>query len=101
MEIIKKDFYEVGELVADDIYRQKIEALRQSMSDYEAAGAAPNVDLYSGAMWRMLGVPQDRLLLLFTVARMAGWIAHAIEQVQSRILIRPRLKYVGPEQGVR
>jgi citrate synthase len=36
---------------------------------------------------------------LFAMARVAGWIAHASEQLESKKLIRPRARYVGPAPG--
>jgi citrate synthase len=37
----------------------------------------------------------DAPFALFAVARTAGWLAHAVEQVQTGALIRPRARYVG------
>ena len=39
-----------------------------------------NIDLYSGLVYRMLGIPKDLFTPLFAVARMAGWCAHRIEE---------------------
>ncbi|MFI4935962.1 MAG: citrate/2-methylcitrate synthase, partial [Caulobacterales bacterium] len=60
-------------------------------------GAAANVDFALVAMKQALGLPADAPFALFAVARTAGWIAHAMEQVASGQLIRPRARYVGPE----
>jgi citrate synthase len=49
-----------------------------------------NVDLYSGLVYRMLGIPEDLYTPLFAVARMAGWCAHRIEEVTAcKRIIRP------------
>ena len=40
-----------------------------------------NVDLYSGLVYRMLGIPTDLFTPLFAIARVAGWCAHRIEEV--------------------
>jgi citrate synthase len=58
---------------------------------------APNVDFALMAACDALRLPADAPFALFSVARCAGWIAHAIEQGQSDALIRPRARYVGPE----
>lgn len=42
-----------------------------------------NVDLYSGLVYRMLGIPVDLFTPLFAVARMAGWAAHRMEELIS------------------
>jgi citrate synthase len=62
-----------------------------------ATGQAPNVDFALTAMAETLDLPAEAPFALFAVARCAGWIAHAIEQVQSDVLIRPRARYVGPD----
>jgi citrate synthase len=60
-------------------------------------GLAPNVDFALMAGCEALRLPHDAPFALFSVARCAGWIAHAIEQGQADTLIRPRARYVGPE----
>ena len=59
-------------------------------------GRHPNVDFALAAVATGLGLPQSSALALFVVGRTVGWIAHAIEQYESGILIRPRARYVGP-----
>ncbi len=54
-----------------------------------------NVDLYSGLVYKMLGVPQDLFTPIFTVARVAGWSAHRIEELLTGgRIIRPAYKNV-------
>lgn len=60
-------------------------------------GLAPNIDFALIAACETLRLPRDAPFALFSVARCAGWIAHAIEQGQADSLIRPRARYVGPE----
>ncbi len=55
-----------------------------------------NVDMYSGFVYKMLGIPQELFTPIFAVSRMAGWCAHRIEEVynsENRI-IRPAYKAV-------
>ena len=58
-------------------------------------GLCPNVDFYSGFVYKMLGIPQDLFTPLFAVGRVPGWCAHRIEELNgnSRI-IRPAYKCV-------
>jgi len=64
-------------------------------------GLDPNVDFTLIAACEALGLPSDAPFALFSIARCAGWIAHAIEQGQADALIRPRARYIGPEpEGV-
>ncbi|NCB74594.1 MAG: citrate synthase [Clostridia bacterium] len=49
-----------------------------------------NVDMYSGLVYQMLGIPEDLFTPLFAIARIAGWCAHRIEEVVScNKIIRP------------
>lgn len=58
-----------------------------------------NVDMYSGLVYRMLGIPQDLFTPLFAVSRMAGWCAHRFEElVTGKKIIRPAYKAVRPER---
>jgi citrate synthase len=55
-----------------------------------AAPICANVDLYSGLVYTMLGIPEDLFTPLFAVARIAGWCAHRIEEVTTcNKIIRP------------
>jgi citrate synthase len=60
-----------------------------------ATGLGPNVDFAVVAMAAALGLPPDAPFLLFAAARMAGWLAHAMEQARAGRLIRPRARYTG------
>jgi citrate synthase len=56
----------------------------------------PNVDFFSASVYYTLGIPLDLFTTLFACARMAGWTAHVIEQLQDNRLIRPGSNYRGP-----
>ena len=60
-----------------------------------ATGQRPNIDFALVALARACALPADAPFSLFAVGRMAGWHAHAIEQLQTGQLIRPRARYVG------
>lgn len=62
----------------------------------EATGLYPNIDYALAVMMQMFGLPIGHETTFFAIARSAGWIAHAIEQLASEVLIRPRARYVGP-----
>jgi citrate synthase len=95
--------YPEGDPRADALLAAAIAAVPASRSLIEAAVAAarqlsgqrPNVDFALAAATTALGLPQGAALSLFVVGRTVGWIAHAIEQYESRILIRPRARYIG------
>jgi citrate synthase len=60
-------------------------------------GGRPNVDFALAAAATGLRLPRNSALALFVIGRTVGWIAHAIEQYESGILIRPRARYIGPQ----
>jgi citrate synthase len=61
-----------------------------------ARDAQPTVDIGVAALVASLGAPPPSASGLFAVARVAGWIAHVIEQRAAGYLLRPRARYVGP-----
>lgn len=71
-------------------------SLRRAITAAEtAAGEAANIDMALAAFTVELRLPQDAPFLIFASGRMAGWIAHAIEQNLSAAPIRPRANYKG------
>jgi citrate synthase len=56
----------------------------------------PIVDFYLAPLYRALGLPTDLFTAVFAVSRMAGWIAHVLEQYGDEKLLRPRAEYIGP-----
>lgn len=55
-----------------------------------------NVEFYTAVLLEALGFPHEAFTCVFASGRIAGWIAHAREQVLSGRLIRPQSRYVGP-----
>ena len=54
-----------------------------------------NVDMYSGFVYSMLGIPEDLFTPLFACARMSGWAVHRFEEIVSgKRIIRPAYKSV-------
>jgi citrate synthase len=64
----------------------------------EQKGLWPNVDLYSGSLYRYLGIPNDLFTPLFAASRVAGWAAHVLEQHANNKIIRPAAEYIGPDR---
>ena len=55
-----------------------------------------NVDMYSGFVYSMMGIPEDLFTPLFACARMSGWAAHRIEEIiTGKRIIRPAYKTAG------
>jgi citrate synthase len=57
----------------------------------------PNVDFYSGLIYKAIGIPENMFTVMFALARIPGWIAQWKEMVESknRKIARPRQIYVG------
>jgi citrate synthase len=58
-------------------------------------GIYPNVDYYSGIVYNALGIPRDVFTPVFAIARVAGWLAHWLEQLKNNRIYRPEQVYVG------
>jgi citrate synthase len=86
---------EVGERAGNTRWfemSQRIEALMKKEKQIDA-----NVDFYSASTYHLLGIPIDLFTPIFAVSRIAGWLAHVLEQYENNRLIRPRAEYIGPE----
>ncbi len=61
----------------------------------------PNVDFYSGIIYRAMGIPVNAFTVMFALGRLPGWIAHAKEYTEDpkNRIGRPRQIYTGPEQA--
>jgi citrate synthase len=55
----------------------------------------PNVDFYSGLVYRKMGIPNDLFTPIFGIARVAGWLAHWKEQLAENRIYRPTQVYTG------
>ena len=57
----------------------------------------PNVDFYSGVIYKALGIPTEMFTILFTLPRLSGWLAHWYEFLDDphNKIVRPRQIYNG------
>jgi citrate synthase len=63
-------------------------------------GIYPNVDFYSGLVYRKMGIPTDLFTPIFAIARVAGWLAHWKEQLAENRIFRPTQVYNGLHEAV-
>lgn len=82
-----------------DIARQ-LEAVATSDEFFIERQLYPNVDFYSGILYRAMGIPTNMFTVMFAIGRIPGWIAHWKEMMDdpNRRIGRPRQVYVGSER---
>ena len=99
-KIIKKAAYDVLEqLGIDDPVLDialKLEEVALKDDYFISRGLYPNVDFYSGIIYRALGIPTDMFTVMFALGRLPGWIAQWKEMRENHDPIgRPRQIYMG------
>ncbi len=99
-KIIKKAADEVlATLGVDDPIldiAKKLEALALADEYFVSRKLYPNVDFYSGIIYRALGIPTDMFTVLFAIGRLPGWIAQWKEmRLNKEPIGRPRQVYTG------
>ena len=70
--------------------------------DFKASDKAicANVDMYSGLVYKMLGIPADLYTPMFAISRIAGWAAHRMEEtITGKRIIRPAYKAIAKERA--
>ncbi|KAL4511764.1 hypothetical protein ABPG72_012609 [Tetrahymena utriculariae] len=99
-KIVKKTAYEVFEICGKEpLIEIAIELEKIALEDefFIKRKLYPNVDFYSGVIYRAMGFPTDMFPVLFTIPRVAGWLAHWVEYLDDKEnnIVRPRQNYVG------
>jgi 2-methylcitrate synthase/citrate synthase II len=85
---------QLGEEKGNTKYTEIAEILERVM--LEEKNIYPNVDFPTGYAYYLLGIPIDLYTPIFAASRVAGYSAHAIEQLEGNRLIRPKAIYNGP-----
>jgi citrate synthase len=91
--ILREWSRKIGEVTGDLHYYELLRKVEEVMQ--REKGLFPNVDLYSGSVYTLLGLPKDLFTPIFAASRVAGWTAHVLEEYQDLRLIRPSSDYVG------
>jgi len=98
--------------ICDDIFREtvisdplldiakKLEERALSDGYFIEKHLYPNVDFYTGIIYRAIGIPTNMLTVMFAIGRLPGWIAHWKETFEDTAgkIYRPRQIYTGPAQ---
>lgn len=79
----------------DEYYEIAVEMGRVVSEKLGDRGIYPNVDFYSGLVYRKMGIPTDLFTPVFAIARVAGWLAHWKEQLIENRIFRPTQVYNG------
>jgi citrate synthase len=102
-KIVKKLAYEVFEITGMDRDLEiALELERIALEDeyFVSRKLYPNVDFYTGLIYRAMGFPTEFFTVLFAIARTAGWLAQWEEMLldKEQKIARPRQIYVGPQE---
>ena len=78
---------------------KKLEEVALNDEYFKARGLYPNVDFYSGIIYRALGIPTEMFTVMFALGRLPGWIAQWKEMIENGEPIgRPRQIYTGANE---
>lgn len=93
MALAKGKEIEAEFLLLDTVERLTPEIFKEEKGSSKAMCA--NVDMYSGLVYRMLGIPDELFTPIFAISRMAGWSAHRMEEILTGgRIIRPAYKAI-------
>ncbi|WP_414529683.1 citrate synthase [Nodularia chucula] len=82
----------------DEYYDIALEMEKVVAEKLPGKGIYPNVDFYSGLVYRKMGIPTDLFTPIFAIARVAGWLAHWKEQLAENRIFRPTQIYNGKHE---
>jgi citrate synthase len=91
-ELAENVFAETGR---PRMYQRALDLEEAAATILGPKGIYPNVDYYSGIVYQSLGIPRDLFTPIFAIARVAGWLAHWLEQLKNNRIYRPEQIYVG------
>jgi citrate synthase len=92
--ILKTHCQALAKEVGEDRWERIAEPIEQAVTHQKQMH--PNVDWASARLYYYMGLEIDLYTPIFAMARVAGWSAHVIEQLDHNRLMRPRARYTGP-----
>jgi 2-methylcitrate synthase/citrate synthase II len=92
--ILKRYCIALAKEVGDERWEQIAEPIERVVTTEKHL--PPNVDWPSARLYHYMGLDTDVYTPIFAMARVAGWAAHVIEQLDHNRLMRPRARYIGP-----
>ena len=94
--ILKEYCTKIAAEIGDDRWERMAEPIEQAVTTLKKL--PPNVDWPSARLYHYLGLNTDIYTPIFAMARVSGWAAHIIEQLDHNRLMRPRARYIGPPE---
>jgi citrate synthase len=99
-KIIRKIAYDVFDTVGKEpLIEVATELEKTALADeyFVSRKLYPNVDFYTGLIYKAMGFPTDMFPVLFSIPRAVGWLAHWLELLNDpeNKIVRPRQSYVG------
>jgi citrate synthase len=79
--------------LAEEVEQTGVRLLNERKTDKHREA---NIELYAGVVLDYAGVPEELFACTFPVARMAGWTANLLEQIDDNRIFRPAARYMGP-----
>jgi 2-methylcitrate synthase/citrate synthase II len=92
--ILKSHCAALAAEVGDDRWERMAEPIEKAVTEQKQL--PPNVDWPSARLYHYMGLEIHLYTPIFAMARVAGWAAHIIEQLDHNRLMRPRARYIGP-----
>jgi citrate synthase len=86
-----------GDFTSYEILKETEKVFRERMEE-KGKPVYPNVDFFSGAVYRLLGIPTILFTPVFAMARASGWLSHILEQRSDNRIYRPKALYKGHEK---
>ena len=93
---LKEGARALGERKGQPEWFSILQEVTRVMEPYAKRGYYPNVDFWAGAIYHLIGIPEDLFVPVFAVGRVPGWTLHILEQYAANVLLRPALAYTGP-----
>jgi citrate synthase len=96
--VIEEYLQKLGELKGNTTHFEMLKEIERVFRErMEESGKPiyPNVDFFSGAVYRLLDIPTVLFTPVFAAARAAGWLSHILEQRRDNRIYRPKAKYIG------
>ncbi len=92
--ILKTYCTRIAAEIGDDRWERIAEPIERAVTGQKKL--PPNVDWPSARLYHYMGLDIEIYTPIFAMARVAGWAAHIIEQLDNNRLMRPRARYIGP-----